>query len=48
MKDMKTTVTGGIAALCQLVGLLVPGAGALCDPLSAIALALMGWFAKDR
>ena len=48
MDNLKTTVTGGIAAACQVVGLFVPGAHAICGPIGAAALALFAWFAKDK
>lgn len=48
MKDWKTTVTGGVAGVCQLLGLFVPAAHQLCDPIGAAALALFGWFASDK
>jgi len=42
--DTKTSVAGGVAGVCQLVGLFVPGAHALCDPISAVAIVVLGWF----
>lgn len=47
MKDTRTTVSGAIAGICQLIGIFVPGAQVLCDPISALALVLMGYFAAD-
>ncbi len=48
MQDYKTTVAGGVAAACQIVGLFLPGAHAICDPVGAAALAIFAWFAKDK
>jgi hypothetical protein len=48
MDNLKTTVSGGLVAVCQVVGMLVPGAHAICDPLSALAMALFAWFSKDK
>lgn len=47
MSDTKTTVSGVIAGVCQVVGMFVPAAHQICDPISALALAALGWFAKD-
>ena len=47
MTNFKTTLSGGLAGICQVVAFFLPGAHILCDPLSALALALMGYFAKD-
>ena len=46
--EFKTTFTGGLAAVCQLIGFFVPGAHAVCDPIGAAALGLFAWFAKDK
>lgn len=48
MSDLKTTVTGAVAGACQLVAMFVPGAAAFCEPVSGLALVLLGWFAKDK
>lgn len=48
MQDVKTTAAASVAGICQLVGIFVPGAHALCDPISAIALIVWGWFSKDK
>ena len=48
MQDYKTTITGGVAAACQVIGMFVPAAHAICEPIGAAALALFAWFAKDK
>lgn len=48
MQDYKTTLAGGTAAICQVLGFFVPGVHAVCDPVGAAALALFAWFAKDK
>lgn len=48
MQDVKTSTAAGVAGVCQLVGFFVPGAHAFCDPVSAVALMVLGWFAKDK
>ena len=46
--EFKTTFTGGLAALSQMISFFVPGAHAVLDPVGAAALALFAWFAKDK
>ena len=48
MRDLRTSITGGVSGVCQLLGMFFPGIQIICDPLSALALALLGWYAKDR
>ena len=48
MQNYKTTIAGGVAAICQALNLFVPGVHAVCDPVGAAALALFAWFAKDK
>lgn len=42
--DVKTSIAGGIAGACQIAGFFIPAAHVLCDPISALALMVMGWF----
>jgi len=48
MDNLKTTVSGGLVAVCQVVGMFVPGAHAICDPISAAAMAIFAYFCKDK
>lgn len=48
ISDIKTTAAGTVAGACQMAGFFVPGLHAICDPISAIALFLIGLFAKDK
>jgi hypothetical protein len=46
--DWKTTAAGFAASVCTLVELFLPGAKPVCDVALAVALAGLGYFAKDR
>lgn len=45
--NIKTTVAGVIAAVSSVVSMFVPGFEAITQPVTAIAVFLIGLFAKD-
>ena len=48
MVNLKTTIAGAIAGAFQLVGQLFPEYKAIADAASALAMALLGYFAADK
>lgn len=45
--NIKTTISGVVAAVSSVVSMFVPGFEAITQPLTAIAVFLIGFFAKD-
>ena len=45
--NIKTTVSGVIAAISSVVSMIVPGFEAITQPLTAIAVFCIGLFAQD-
>lgn len=48
MKDWKTTLFGALAAVCAALALKFPDYKELLAAISAVFLALMGFFAGDK
>lgn len=48
MENLKTTIAGGLVAVCQVASMFIPGAHTICDPVSAAAMAIFAWFSKDK
>lgn len=47
MKDWKTTLPGLLAAASQAAKLVAPQYAAICDGVTALAVAVLGFFAKQ-
>lgn len=48
MVNWKTSIAGVVAALAQAAKNVFPDFAAIADAVSALALALLGYFAKDK
>jgi hypothetical protein len=47
VSNNKTTAAGAVAGICAIVGIFVPAAHVVCEPIGALAILALGYFASD-